>query len=370
MSIVNRPTNTNYMSNMQIRELQENPGQAIRMPATALFTVDSNDRIAGSKVNDFLINRQQTLMQGYMTRVALTEINFNWNIPNVNPYNNTLSIMLFPNNNTAIPALYRYVLTVDVEKDFYGPTRLANQLTAEFAAAIAALAVTYPTLTNFYEIDVSYFNLDNSFLVANTKESIPGNPVSKLAIGVVNTPGKTQDLCDLMGFNKPPVPSSTALIAGVNCASQIQGSLASMLYTPYFDIVSNELTKKQNISDASTNQLTGRNIIARIYINYDNVIPVPLTFKNGDTSVPNFDGELAIIGTRPFTISKEFQVPKQIFWDTKEFISLVDLRLIDYKGEVLCEIPSEVLSPGDTGSAFQFGTGKTNWQLTFQITET
>ena len=361
-------SNANYMTNMQARELQENPGQTIRQPAIALFTVDSNDRVLGSKVNNFLINRQQTLMQGYMTRVALTEINFNWNIPNVNEYNSTFSVMLFPNNNTAIPALYRYVMTVDVPEKFYSPTILALELTTLLNDEIADLAVTYPTLTDFYEFGVEWFSLDNSFGIANSKESIPGNPSSILAFGVVNTPGEIMDLCDMMGFNRPPVPSSTALLYGENCGATIQGSYASMLYTPYFDIVSNELTKKQNVNDNGTSQVTGRNIIARIYINRDGVTPVPLTFNNGDPTDINENAEFEIIGTRPFTISKEFENPKQIFWDTKEFISVVDLRLLDYKGNVLYELPGQQLISDP--SVYQFGTGKTNWQLTFQITET
>jgi hypothetical protein len=351
---------------MQRRELQENPGQTIREPAMALFTVDSRDRTIGAKVNDFVINRQQTLMQGYMTRVALTEINFNWNIPNVNQYNNTFSIMLFPNDPVSIPALYRYVLSVEIPVQFYGPTVLGQVIENELNDAITALAATYPALPDYYEIEIVWVSIDNSFSVANIHEHIPGNPNSISAIGVVNTPGKNQDVLDLMGFSSPPTPS-TSLLTGTNCARKIFGSLASMLYTPYFDIVSNELTKKQNVLDNSTNQLTGRNIIARIYINPEYVTPVPLTFKDGNPTVPNEDGLYNIIGTRPFTISKEFQNPKQIFWDTKEFISVVDLKLIDYKGDVLCEVPSEY---DPDLNIFLFGSGKTNWQLTFQITET
>jgi hypothetical protein len=125
-----------------------------------------------------------------------------------------------------------------------------------------------------------------------------------------------------------------------------------MLYTPYFDVVSKQLTKKQQVTDSGTSYNTGGNLLTRIYI------------TPSDITTTNF--KIGQLGTAPFTIHREFRIPKQIYWDTKEFINVVDLTLIDYKGNILYEAPDVI---DEDQQKFSFGTGNANWQLTFQVSE-
>ena len=68
--------------------------------SSALFTIDSRDgvrsdpatgyQIIAQNPYDVNIYKNQQLFSGAVERIALTEINMPWNIPNVNDYNNVL----------------------------------------------------------------------------------------------------------------------------------------------------------------------------------------------------------------------------------------------------------------------------------------
>jgi hypothetical protein len=94
------------MSN-QFSTYTERPdtGSTIRQPSVALLCVDSYDQFINANRDlvtqtrlDFatqyrsLIYKKQSLVTGKINRVALTEVNFNWNIPNVNDFNNVFNI--------------------------------------------------------------------------------------------------------------------------------------------------------------------------------------------------------------------------------------------------------------------------------------
>lgn len=335
-----------YPANMtvgQIRELVENPGQPIRQPAVSLFTIDSADRytrnasgttVDAPALNNLYINKQQSLINGYITRIALTEINMPWDIPNVNDRNNTLGIALknFPTAGTDTP------IVIALQEGFYTPADLASTIETELSAAVLAAGASTE-----YSFDVTYTASTRSFTIENTSAGL---------WYLAPTPAGDDDLTNMMGFGFVSLKDPAIFADGYEV---LQGAFASMLYTPYFDIVSRQLTKKQNINDNSTSIVTGNSLLARIYIN-------PYGFnKLADGEVP--------LGCAPFTLHQEFQNPKQIYWDTKEFISIVDLQLVDYKGKILYETP-QVYAEIDGKQTLQVGTGATNYQLTFQITET
>ena len=160
------------------------------------------------------------------------------------------------------------------------------------------------------------------------------------------------DLCNMMGFS---YPSSSF-------GSEVFGSYACMQYTPYFDVVSSNLTKKQNVRDNSTSFVTGQNLLCRVYLSEAGAVA-----QRDRTSVVDHDADTTQIGTRPFMLYREYNVPKQIFWDTKEFINVIDLSLVDYKGNILY---SESQSFQDVGTGASFCGDASQFQLTLQVTET
>lgn len=339
------------MTSGQVAELVEHPGMPLRQPATAILTVDTADRnkydgngyvIQPSAINNLYINTQQTLVQGYFTRIALTELNIPWNIPNVNERNSTLTLLLDNGDGETKE------FTVDLAEGFYNGEELAAALNTAFAAEIA----TDPAYAAVNEINFEYTQEGCTFAITqNAAENTP-------FVIVPNNLGAKDDLCNMMGFGAIPntFPSAPAWYGGY----------ASLQYTPYIDIISQQFTKKQNVNDASTSVSTGRNLLHRLYLTPDGYTQVPTVFKQ-DVATDEFE----MPGTKPFIIHKEFTVPKQIYWDTKEFISVLDLSLRDYKGNILYEVPTKTVSGGGGNVIFnQLGTTNTNWQMTFQITET
>ena len=345
---------TQNMTTGQIRELVENPGQPIRQPAVSVLTIDTADRrifdVNGFRVdttspNEIYINKQQTLMNGYITRIALTELNLEWNCPNViasGPCkNNTLLFEQGSGPTGPVTASY----TLSVPEGFYTPNELAARIqdTLNTDAVFGA--------TNWF---CRYnFNQNASFDL--------GRPTAGIYWRIrPQNQNSADDLCNLMGFTTMPSGFYYILI----------GSYASMTYTPYFDIVSNQLTKKQNVNDNSTSFITGHNLLARIYINNAGFTE-RLDLTPADVTQPPENAATPIIGCRPFALHLEFQNPKQIYWDTKEFINAIDLRLIDYKGRTLYAQNQGSAVINTVGGIVIASAGDSSeFQLTLQITET
>lgn len=333
-----------------IEQMVENPGVPMRQPSVAILTVDTADRqrydatgfrTDNSPVNSLYINKQQPTLQGYFTRIALTELNMKWAIPNVNGYNKTFTVFV----EAIYTGGYEGEITCTVPEGFYTPTTLATALA--IALNTTAQAAPYNILPADFLWNVRYNPVEqggntNSFVVENIAAApLQSNPFTIIPKNI----GSRDDLLNMMGFS--------GLVEGVS--PQFYGSFASMLYTPYFDVVSNQLTKKQQVRDNSTSFITGQNLLARIYIAPDSIQPVPTAETN-------------ILGCRPFTLYREFIIPKQIYWDTKEFLNVIDLTLQDYKGNVLYETLSDKSSASPT-SATYVGSGSVNWQLTLQVSE-
>lgn len=340
-----------YPANMtvgQIRELVENPGMPIRQPATAILTIDTADSdiydasgyiINAANPNQVYINKQQTLVNGYFTRLALTEIKYDWNIPNVIdalPWrNNRLTLEFGVAGTSGNPAAE---VSIIVPENFYTPVELAAVVQQRLLA-----------LTGVFQSTgwiCGWTERFNTFLIADTTQTVPFRIVPK-------NKDNQDDLCNLMGFSVPGKMFSYA----------VQGSFAPMTYTPYFDITSAQLTKKQNVRDNSTSFQTGTNLLARIYLANPN-------FNNmRDRTTITGTSECNIVGTRPCTFYKEFQNPKQIYWDTKEFVNVIDITLRDYKGRVLYSEPLTTTTPPVGAFAVKCGNSA-SMQLTLQITET
>jgi hypothetical protein len=158
----------------------------------------------------------------------------------------------------------------------------------------------------------------------------------------------------MMGFSSPPKQFGNVLV----------GSFASMQYTPYFDVVSSNLTKKQNVRDNSTSFITGQNLLCRVYLSEPGVNVVR---DRTDLTTGGTDAECSIIGVRPFVLYREYSTPKQIYWDTKEFINVIDLQLVDYKGRTLY---ARNQASYTAATSFGFCGDAAQYQLTLQVTET
>jgi len=116
------------------------------------------------------------------------------------------------------------------------------------------------------------------------------------------------------------------------------GSTYTGLYTQYLDICSPSLCQAQYVRDGNTNQnVIRRDLIARVYI-------------ASEVSLPSTDA----IGTRPFTIHRQFKNAKIMKWTAERAIDNIDLTLYDQFGN---QVP---LLPPALGSALQLAPPVTN----------
>jgi hypothetical protein len=380
--------------------LRKEPAPFLNVPLSdALLTVDTRDGLkvdratgyyiqTGQTPYDINIYKSQTLFSGAVERVALTEINMPYNIPNVNLTNNIL--VLKKSDGTEA--------TITIGEQFYTPVELAqavrkilNDYQGNFVAPIfgslwnvwyvpkgyddATEYADWNALTTYGVGDKVNYNgfsftsiqagnigqtppLQNSFWT-QTNNYVDGNTLGGSSFVIESTgtgggytqvsftvspklsiapSGKYSTLAEMMGFADAPQTYATSL----------NGNYATCLYTTYIDIVSNIICKHQDVRDTSTNYATGNNILSRVYLAPDVFFSI------------NDDGS-NIIGIRPFVLHYNFPVPKQIQWSPYEFLPSANIQLRDDKGQLLYA-PNLVVSNGNCGnSAFV--------QLTFHISE-
>jgi hypothetical protein len=259
-------------------------GTTVRPSSTSLLCIDSEDRYTSylaqgtSTPYNFTISQPKTIMNGFFTRIGVSEVVFPWILPNINKKTNLITIGTTiaggPTTTTVVPITY----------GFYTPSQLA----------------TY--LTNY--IDSILPTLGFQMLYGQAKEPLfeysvsAGNTIAFLPMGY-NTPAypfpeNTKQLFELLGFidaNKVPADAGN-------------GGYTLCQACRYVDIVCPQLTYNQPLKDTMT-QVTARDTLCRIYVG-----GAPGVSSTTDMSGASFCPP----GCAPTVIYRDFQNPKHIAW--------------------------------------------------------
>lgn len=335
-------------------------GQTVRYPSQSLLCVSTEDGfqykpsthelIEGPNKANITINRGRTIVSGQLTRLALTECQIEWNVPNVNENNNTLIIDLQDEQGIHV----KYVL-ITVPVGFYGPVRLirrleqlinANTIISDYFAALSP-PITGPWFEVFLadangDPYITAVGAEDGTLVTNTPivgmrlkdAAIAGarfNIVSSSASSALTgLPTYRNDLTDMLGWT-PSDGGNRGYVSYV-------GGFATFQYTPYIDLVSRTLTKNQKVNDADSSENSLPNKLARIYFNNEEM--TKFTASATYATVDDVPGTLVeyddnVIGTSPFSFRREFKFPKQIQWNTEQYIDIIELQILDYRGQLL-----------------------------------
>jgi hypothetical protein len=346
-------------------------GTPIRMPSVALLCIDSADGVKTDTnnyvINDatpstITINKQAPLMFGYMTRIALTEINFAWATPNVNDRNNTLTyeVGVVSGGFFVVVGTYRVALS----NSFHTPAELATSLEIALNNVIISPGEQLIWAVNYIPRE-SYFSLDLSGSTSTTQYyyrilppgktyTINGTATDQSSNDPVFTGRVDDDLTYMMGLTQSSQIANTFF-------TEVRSGFASCQYTPYVDIVSSILTKNQNVHDNDSSIRNGQSKLARIYLSHPGAVNQFTINATGTTT------ECNIVGVRPFVIHREFQTPKVISWNTTENVDIVDLQVLDHRGYPIF-IEQRVIS-SDEGNVLVLGN-TASFQFTLQITET
>lgn len=259
-----------------------------RPSSTANFCVDSLDRVnfGTAPSSDFIINKKQSLFNGFFTRFAMNEIVLDWCIPNVSQYtgNNTLTVV------TAGPV-----------------TTLVTIATGHYtvADALDSLVVALNTA-----LGPNTFRLEDKFGAAWVTGTSYG------PVYLATTAGGN--------FTILPSPLQEQLNLKANTPGNAFPVTCSKLLPYYYiDFVCSQLTYNQDLKDNSTAP-QNRDILYRWVFANDNV-PQALD-RYG---YPIFQGY------QPFVIRRYLSYPKQIAWNNIQPLGQVAFQVYTSDGDLL-----------------------------------
>jgi len=317
----------------------------IRPASTALLTIDSEDRFNnytekrrtnyadynGSPYN-FTITKDESLMNGFFTRMAVTEVVFPTNgIPNINTQTNDIRVYWFP---TGGPEEDQ---TVTIPVGFYTPHALASTIQSVVAGtdpSLSSFTMTYGLNSQGIPSPQFHYITNNATKVAF--EALPYNSQA------YPYPDTTRQLFDLLGMGPQNQPTAglPTVTGGYTGTTTCQG-------TRYVDIVCSQLCYNQPLKDASSQSIV-RDSLCRLYL-------IPNAYEN--TISPN-DPNYAPPGTVPTTIYRNFTLPKQIAWSPNQPMGQLTFEIYDDNGSIL----EPVTQTNGTSSNIE-------WSMTLQVTE-
>ena len=251
-------------------------GTPIRYPSTANLMIDSMDSVrAGLTTNpfNFQITKNQSILNGFFTRVGTTEVVLNWVEPNI----------VTGNNDT-----FRVVKK----------------------AGAVSYSVTVPQ--GIYTVEQL---LDTLVVLLNAA----GTGITWSITGVGAN-------CGLTGTAAFTIPV-TALSSQLNISNAASGTTSLISPSPdlrptsYIDFVSSELTYNQAVKDSATSAGQPQ-VLCRWYFAWD--------------EQPLFDsyGFPILMGYMSFCARRTFNPPKQIRWSPNQPIGNLAFQVLDENGNI------------------------------------
>jgi hypothetical protein len=242
--------------------------------------------------SQWTLQSRQYVLNGYFHRLALTQIQFFYNLPTiVTGYNDTIAI-----GSADGTTLLGYIT---IPQGWYTCDTLAAAISTLFDAIVTGGTVTANANTGALT-----FTAPTDFSI------LP--PDSALVNGYQEVLGRSYQ--------------TTGIIPGIATGSYtLSGTIPTMLPTRFIDISSPYLTKHQRVKDSST-LISGQisNILCRVYIFPPFTrTPWPPTANSGlDVDTPT-------------CISLDFGSGKQLAWAEDEIISNFSITVTDEYGSLL-----------------------------------
>jgi len=291
-----------------------------------------------------ILQTKRNLMYGYMSRVALTQFNLNYNVPTVvTGYNDRFAF------STVFGAT---VYTATIPQGYYTPTTLANAMRTALVAASGAtftgLTVTAPTsqssaITGSTVIQTGfvvrtntattiYFTFSGTGFENTVNESKFYRLIGMNRLGFGLTPEVVTNPVTTPAGTIPTTPQ-TVITLGV----------PNLLPTDYVDIVSQALTNYKDTKDGNTS-IQASSPIGRIWLSE--------SMTNGQTN-GNGIADNNLLGAYPVTFCKNWYNPNWSQWSPNQAINTIDITLLDMWGDPLFWTP----------------TYPTEWSATLTVTE-
>jgi hypothetical protein len=250
-------------------------GTTIRQPSTANLMIDAEDRnfTAYPSPWDFQIVKNQSLFNGYFTRIGATEVVLEWNKPNVAD-NSTLEFTLSVGG-------VETVLLASFGDAFYTVAEVLNAAVASLNTQTTAGRFTIATLDGLTGIQDASGDIT----------AVGGTLAGKMNFVITGS-----------GFTFPDSPDLRPY--------------------RYLDFVSSQLTYNQSVKDATSN-LRDQSVLVRWYFAFDNPTP------------SDQYGFPILMGYEPFYLRRIFSPPKQIAWESNMPVGQVGFQVYGNDGLIV-----------------------------------
>lgn len=302
-------------------------GVPIRFPSTANLLIDSQDRYNYSAglgtAGSFTIQKNQSILNGFFTRIAPTEVVLKWCVPNVYDISGA--------DPASGGAYYPAAVVVDISGVGVRP-------------AVYVPAGLY-TVGDCLDTIVSVLNtaaLGATFSVARA-----GNKVTLSSTVAFRFPSSGNALVGRLGFGYGGSYVLSKFI--FNNVPNFNTGIPTTSYTStnlqefeYIDFVSNQLTLNQDLKDASTDPSV-RDILFRWY------------FADDSTTYTDQYGFPILPGYTPFYVRRPIAFPKQIAWANSQPI-----------GQLQFEVYARTT---DGLNTVLLNTGGYDWGMTLLVSE-
>jgi hypothetical protein len=282
-------------------------GVPIRFPSTANLLIDSTDRFGYggtlASAGNFTIQKNQSILNGFFSRIAPNEITLNWAIPNVYDISgaNPLQGGIFYPANVRVDVSGGSITNIPMPVGLYTVAEILDTIVARLNAATLGATFSITQVGTAVSITSTV-----PYRFPNTSVSGKNGLVIKLGFST----GGAYSLSKTIFSNQPYLTGDN--VSGYNVTSSQPNS--SLLQFKYLDFVSNQLTYNQELKDSSTSNQT-RDILFRWYLTQ-----TPSTYpdKYGFPIYPSY---------APFYERRPIAFPKQIKWSNSQPIGQLQFEV-------------------------------------------
>lgn len=239
---------------------------------------------------DFNIERPNSLINGYIRRIVVSQIQIQYNIPTVNLDRNDMFYIY-----DATASQFR---SYTIPFGFYTPEELAAVLEVIIKVTIPDMEVAFDTHNKF------------TFTSATTLFWFPEPEITSALFGLtIQQKNNLYRTLRLLGMTA----NNGAGAGGLNIQESFD--YPNFLYTPFIDIYSNVLTNYQTIKDTDTSLSNRKSLVARIYLS--------------GVSSGVITTNTSALGSSSFVLTADMNSPKIIEWTPDSAVPSLDFQLRD-----------------------------------------
>lgn len=300
-------------------------GVSIRNPSTANFLIDSEDRVnfpGSTTAGNFTISKTNSLLNGFFTRLGVSEFVLDWNIPNV--YDLSGASRVAASVTVAVTGQSTYTVTVPIGN--YNVAQVLNQI------VIALNAVASPAV----------------FSIVQTANTNLVSLSSTVSFNFTTANASTSSLVNRLGFTI----GSTATTQTLSIISSPSYGVPNLRTVRYLDVVCTQLTYNQDLKDTSTSKDT-QDILTRYYFANEDVFVTPDQY--GFPIYPEYNW---------FVNRRAFPFPKQIKWDPTQPVGQVQFQVF---AKYFFSAPEA--NNAYYANDYSIVNGPFNWQMTLLVSE-